>query len=176
MLRSPTCTDGGGSRRDAREVAPKLCSGSARLLLEFFHGFPDMVDMRLNILLVRDSFFSFLSSRLSSPSWLWIEVDSLIRRPNGLQPLSDDVRDGAMLCSRECDIEGAFGEEGSVRTRPRVGLLGLYFGFWWSIIRWLWWRSNGVFWLGIDNIGCLVRSSRTMRAVTCTDSGCAFPL
>jgi hypothetical protein len=31
-----------------------------------------------------------------------------------------------------------------------------------------------VFWFGIDNIGCLVRSSRTMRAVTCTDSGCAF--
>jgi hypothetical protein len=31
-----------------------------------------------------------------------------------------------------------------------------------------------VFWLGIANTGCLVRSSRTMRAVTCTDSGCVF--
>jgi hypothetical protein len=85
-------------------------------------------DMRLNILLVRDSFLSFLSSLFSSPSWLCTDFDSLIRRPNVLQVLSDDVRDGALLCSREWDDEVARGEAGS--GLPRVGLLGVKVGFW----------------------------------------------
>jgi hypothetical protein len=105
-----------------------------RLLVEDFQGMADMdEDMRLNILLVRDSFLSFLSSRLSSPSWLWIDLDSLMRRPKGFQLLSVDVRGGGpVLCSRECDVDGALGEAASLR--PRVGLFGVHFGFWWSMI------------------------------------------
>lgn len=137
MLRSPTCTGGGGSRSEARDVMRLSCSACVRLLLEFFHGMDEIdEDMRLNILLVRDDFLSFLSSRLSSPSWLWIDFDSLMRRPNGLHALSDDVREGPVLCSRECDVEGALGDVGSVR--PRVGLGGVHLGFWWSMIRGLW--------------------------------------
>jgi hypothetical protein len=111
-------------------------SGSARLLLEFFHGMADMEeDMRLNILLVRDSFLSFFSSLFSSPSWLCTDLDSLMRRPKALQVLSDDAREGALLGSRECDDDGG-GEAGS--GLPRVGLLGVMVAFWWSMISGLW--------------------------------------
>lgn len=61
-----------------------------------------MVDILLKSLLVLESFFSFFSSRFSSViSRLWVEMlrgnppldlDSLIRRPNDLQLLSDDDR------------------------------------------------------------------------------------
>ena len=131
MFRSPTCTGGGGSRRDAREVERMSFSGSAKLLFEFFHGIADMEeDMRLNILLVRDffsSFLSFLSSLLSSPSWLCTDLDSLMRRPKALHVLSDEAREGALLGSRECEDEGG-GEAGS--GLPRVGLLGVMVAFW----------------------------------------------
>ena len=97
MFRSPTCTGGGGSRRDAREVERMSFSGRAKLLFEFFQGMADIEkDMRLNILLVRDffsSFLSFLSSLLSSPSWLCTDLDSLMRRPKALHVLSDEARE-----------------------------------------------------------------------------------
>lgn len=131
MFKSPTCTGGGGSRRDAKEVERMSFSGSAKLLLEFFQGMPDMEeDMRLNILLVRFSFlsfFSFLSSLFSSPSWLCTDLDSLMRRPKDLHVLSDDAREGALLGSRECDDDGG-GEAAS--GLPRVGLLGVMVAFW----------------------------------------------
>lgn len=123
MFKSPTWTGGGGSRRDDNEVERMSFSGRFKLLLEFFQGMAAMDDdIRLNILLVRDSFLSFLSSFLSSPSWLWTDLDSLIRRPKALHVLSEDVREGAILCSLECDEEVARGEVGS--GLPRVGLLG----------------------------------------------------
>jgi hypothetical protein len=77
------------------------------------------------------SFLSFLSSFLSSPSWLCTDLDSLMRRPKFLQVLSDDAREGALLGSRECDEEGG-GDAGS--GLPRVGLLGVMVAFWWSMI------------------------------------------
>jgi hypothetical protein len=59
ILRSPTCTGGGGSRSDANEVDRISFSGSPRVVLEFFLGMDDIdIDIRLNILLVRDSFLS----------------------------------------------------------------------------------------------------------------------
>ena len=107
-FKSPTCIGGGGSRSDAKDVDRMSFSGSVKLPLplEFFQGIEDMdEDIRLNILVVRDSFFSFLSSFFSSPSWLWTDLVSLIRRPKLLHVLSEDVREGAWLCSRECDDE-----------------------------------------------------------------------
>lgn len=91
-------------------------------------------DIRLKSLLVRESFFPFLSSRFSSsPSWLWIDLVSLIRRPNDLQLLSDEDRGSAGPWSRECDEEGALGEAGSIAAGgavfTRVGLLGTNAGF-----------------------------------------------
>lgn len=74
-----------------------------------------------------------------------------------------------MLCSREWEDEGARGEAGS--GLPRVGLLGVKVDFWWSMMRGLWWSSNGVLSVGIAKLGFFVRSSLTIRAVTCTDSG-----
>lgn len=63
------CTGEGGSRNEARDVCAVLCSVKFRLLVDAFQGMEDIdEDMRLNILLVRDSFLSFLSSRFSSPS------------------------------------------------------------------------------------------------------------
>jgi hypothetical protein len=176
MFRSPTCTGGGGSRSDAKEVERMSFSGSVKLLLEFLKDMAAIEeDMRLNILLVRESFlsfFSFLSSFLSSPSWLCTDLDSLMRRPKLLHVLSDDAREGALLGSRECDEEGG-GDAGS--GLPRVGLLGVMVAFWWSMMSGLWWRSRGVPSVGIASVGFMVRSSRTMRAVTCTDSGFSAP-
>jgi hypothetical protein len=43
------------------------------------------------------------------------------------------------------------------------------------MIRGLWWRSNGVLSVGMASVGFIVRSSRTIRAVTCTDSGFSTP-
>jgi hypothetical protein len=131
MFRSPMWTEGGGSLSDARAV--EFCSGRARLEEEFFHGIAEMVDdMRLNSLpvLLGRSFLLFLSEVLSSsPSWLWwlwIDLDSLIRRPNDLQLLSDDERGNAVLGSREWEEEeGARGDAGSVLgvcTLSRTGL------------------------------------------------------
>lgn len=151
-------------------------SGSVKppLLLELFQGMDDMdEDMRLNILVVRDSFLSFLSSFLSSPSWLWIDLDSLIRRPKLLHVLSEDVREGAWLCSRECDDEVSRDAGGSCFGWG--GLMGGAMAWWWSMIRGLWWRSRGVLSVGIAKVGFMVRSSRTIRAVTWTDSGFSAP-
>lgn len=116
---------GGGSRSDASDVDCMLLS-VVKLLLELFQGIDDMdEDMRLNILVVRDSFFSFFSS----PSWLCTDdLDSLMRRPNALHVLSDDVREGARLCSRECDDDVSREEGGSCLLG--VGLLGGGVAFW----------------------------------------------
>jgi hypothetical protein len=70
---------------------------------------------------------SFLSSRLSSPSWLWIDLDSLMRRPKALHVLSEEVRVGPLLCSREWVVEGVLGDVGS--ALPRLGLCGGRDGF-----------------------------------------------
>lgn len=131
MFKSPTWTAGGGSRREDNEVDCISFSDEARLLVEFFQGIDEMdEDMRLNILLVLldflllcDSFFSFFSDLLSSPSWLCTDLDSLILRPKFFQVLSEDVRDAAILCSRECEERTSRGEVGSVL--PRGGLMGV---------------------------------------------------
>jgi hypothetical protein len=102
MFKSPTCTGGGGSRRDARLGEWTLWSGRLKAEEEDFQGIEDMEElMRLNIFEVRDSFLAVLSERTESPSWLWMDLDSDMRRPKPRQPLSEEVREGPMLCSRE---------------------------------------------------------------------------
>ena len=81
----------------------------------------EIEDIRLNSLLVRESFFSFLPSRLSSSlsklciDWLRVVellFDSLNRRPKDLQLLSDEDR-GPALASLVAGETGGLGDIGS---------------------------------------------------------------
>ena len=70
MLRSPTCTGGGGSRRDGSDVWSSSC---IELVVEFFREMEAAEDMRLKSLLVLESFFSFFSTFSSALSKLCVD-------------------------------------------------------------------------------------------------------
>jgi hypothetical protein len=121
MLRSPSCMAEGGSRRDGKGMDGM---SSGKLGAEFFRVIEDMEDIRLESLLVHESFFSFFAgfSSLLDTSKLFVDMlrggapflDSLCRRPKDRQLLSDDDRGRAGTGSFDCEDGGGLGDVDSV--------------------------------------------------------------
>lgn len=97
---------------------------SGMLGAEFFRVMEEMEDIRLKSLLVRESFFSFLAgfSSLLDSTKLFVDIlrggppcfDSLCRRPNDRQLLSEDDRGRLATGSIDCAEDGGLGDIGSV--------------------------------------------------------------